>query len=44
MDVMALQGIRCIYNPNGKRISKLQKGPNIVVMNDGSVKKLVVKN
>ncbi len=43
MDVMALHGVRCIYSPNGKRISKLQKGVNIVVMNDGSVKKVYVK-
>ena len=43
LDVMALHGVRCIYSPNGKRISKLQKGVNIVVMNDGSVKKVYVK-
>jgi hypothetical protein len=43
MDVMALQGVRCIYSPNGKRISKLQKGVNIIVMNDGSVKKVYVR-
>ena len=43
LDVMALHGIKCIYSPNGKRISKLQKGVNIVVMNDGSVKKVYVK-
>ena len=42
-DVMALQGVRCIYGPNGKRISKLQRGLNIVVMNDGSIKKVYVK-
>ena len=42
-DVMALQGVRCIYSPNGKRISKLQKGINILVMNDGSIKKVYVK-
>ncbi len=43
MDVMALHGVRYIYSPNGKRISKLQKGVNVVVMNDGSVKKVYVK-
>ena len=43
VDVMALHGVRYIYSPNGKRISKLQKGVNIVVMNDGSVKKVYVK-
>ena len=42
-DVMALQGVRCIYSPNGKRISKLQKGVNIVVMSNGSIKKVYVK-
>jgi uncharacterized repeat protein (TIGR02543 family) len=43
MDVIALHGVRYIYSPNGKRISKLQKGVNVVVMNDGSVKKVYVK-
>jgi hypothetical protein len=43
MDAMALHGVRYIYSPNGKRISKLQKGVNVVVMNDGSVKKVYVK-
>ena len=32
-----------IYSPNGKEISKLQKGINIVILDDGTVKKIVVK-
>ena len=32
-----------IYSPNGKKIGKLQKGLNIVVLEDGTVKKIVVK-
>jgi hypothetical protein len=42
-DVLLARGIRCIYAPNGKRIEKLQKGLNIVVMNDGTVRKVVIK-
>lgn len=36
------QNVR-IYSPNGKKLNKLQKGLNIVVLNDGTVKKVVVK-
>ena len=43
MDVRSLQGVRRIYSPNGKRINKLQKGLNIVMMNDGFIKKVYVK-
>jgi len=32
-----------IYSPNGKKQDKLQKGLNIVVLDDGTVKKVVVK-
>ena len=32
-----------IYSPNGKKLDKLQKGLNIVVLDDGTVKKVVVK-
>lgn len=32
-----------IYLPNGKKIDKLQKGLNIVVLDDGTVKKIMVK-
>ena len=42
-DVLLARGIKYIYSPNGKRIEKLQKCLNIVVMNDGSVKKVVKK-
>lgn len=36
------QNVR-IYTPNGKKLNKLQKGLNIVVLDDGTVKKIVVK-
>ena len=36
------QNVR-IYTPNGKKLDKLQKGLNIVVLNDGTVKKVVIK-
>ena len=36
------QNVR-IYTPNGKKLNKLQKGLNIVVLDDGTVKKVVVK-
>ena len=29
-----------IYSPNGKKLDKLQKGLNIVVLDDGTVKKV----
>jgi hypothetical protein len=32
-----------IYSPNGKKLKKLQKGLNIVVLDDGTVKKVVMK-
>ena len=41
--MMAQQGQVRIYSPNGKLLSKLQKGLNIVVMQDGTTKKVVVK-
>ncbi|MBO4463517.1 MAG: InlB B-repeat-containing protein [Prevotella sp.] len=41
--MMAQQGQLRIYSPNGKLHSKLQKGLNIVVMQDGTTKKVVVK-
>ena len=40
LDIMTLQGIKAIYSPNGKKLDKLQKGLNIVVMQDGKVKKI----
>lgn len=36
------QNVR-IYTPNGKKLNKLQKGLNIVVLKDGTVKKVVIK-
>ena len=36
------QNVR-IYSANGKKLNKLQKGINIVILNDGTVKKVVVK-
>jgi hypothetical protein len=32
-----------IYSPNGKKRDKLQKGLNIVIQEDGTVKKFIVK-
>lgn len=41
--MMAKKGQLRIYSPNGKKLDKLQKGLNIVVMQDGTTKKVVVK-
>ena len=41
--MMAQQGQVRIYSPNGKLLSKLQKGLNIVVMQDGMTMKVVVR-
>ncbi len=41
--LMTTQRSVCIYSPNGKKLDKLQKGLNIVVLDDGTVKKVVVK-
>ena len=38
--MMAEQGQVRIYTPNGKRIDKLQKGMNILVMPDGTTRKV----
>ena len=32
-----------IYSPNGKKLNKLQKGLNIVILYDGTVKKVIVE-
>ena len=37
------KGVKAVYNLNGIRQNGLQRGLNIVVMGDGSVKKVVVK-
>lgn len=41
--MMVEQGQARIYSPNGKPLDKLQKGLNIVVMPDGTTRKVVVK-
>ena len=41
--LMASQHNVRIYSPNGKKLNKLQKGINIVILDDGTVKKVVVK-
>ena len=41
--LMATQQNVRIYAPNGKKLNKLQKGLNIVVQSDGTIKKVVVK-
>lgn len=41
--MMGTQRNMCIYSPNGKKIDKLQKGLNIVVLDDGTIKKIVVR-
>ena len=40
IDLLTLQGVKAIYAPNGKKLDKPQKGLNIVVMQDGTVKKI----
>lgn len=41
--LMASQQNLRIYSPNGKKLNKLQKGLNIVILNDGTVKKVMMK-
>ena len=36
------QNVR-IYSPNGKKLNKMQKGLNIVILDDGTVKKVIMK-
>ena len=40
--IASQQNVR-IYSPNGKKLDKLQKGLNIVILDDGTVKKVIVK-
>ena len=40
MSVVSQNDVRYIYSPNGKRVNKLQKGVNIVVMKDGTTRKI----
>lgn len=41
--LMATQRNMRIYTPNGKKLNKPQKGLNIIVLDDGTVKKVIVK-
>ena len=41
--LMTTQSNNRIYSPNGKKLDKLHKGLNIVVLDNGIVKKIVVK-
>lgn len=41
--LMATRSHLRIYSPNGKKLEKLHKGLNIVILDDGNVKKIVVK-
>ena len=43
IDVDALTGNETIYDVQGKRISKLQRGINIIRMTDGTTRKVVVE-
>ena len=43
IDLVTIQGVKAIYAPNGKKLDKLQKGLNIVVMKDGTVRKVLIK-
>ena len=43
IDVDALTGDETIYDVQGKRISKLQRGINIIRMTDGTTRKVVVE-
>ena len=41
--LMASQHNVRIYSPNGKKLNKLQKGINIIILDDGIVKKVVMR-
>ena len=41
--LMASQQNVRIYSPNGKKIDKLQKGLNIIILCDGTIKKVIMK-
>ncbi len=43
IDIDSLNGNERIYDAQGKRIANLQRGINIIRMNDGSIRKVVVK-
>jgi hypothetical protein len=41
--LLATQRNLRIYSPNGKRLNNLQKGLNIVILDDGTVKKIIIE-
>lgn len=43
MDIMATQGVKAVYAPNGKMLDKPQKGVNLLLMKDGTIRKVVVR-
>jgi hypothetical protein len=43
MDSMATQGVKAGYAPNGKMLDKPQKGVNLLLMKDGTIRKVVVR-
>jgi hypothetical protein len=42
-DIALTEKIVRIYSPNGKILNKLQKGLNLVLMRDGTIRKIVIK-
>lgn len=42
-DILMTEKIVRIYSPNGKVLSKPQKGLNLVLMRDGTIRKIVIK-
>ena len=42
-DILMTEKIVRIYSPNGKVLKKPQKGLNLVLMRDGTIRKIVLK-
>ena len=42
-DIMMKEMIVRIYSPNGKVLNKPQKGLNLVVMKNGTIRKIIIK-
>ena len=42
MILAKLQDVQ-IHSPNGKKLNKLQKGLNLVVMKNGTIRKIIIK-
>lgn len=38
-----MQNVRAIYDVTGRKMTHLQQGPNILLLNDGSIKKVILK-